>query len=214
MEKPKKPETPDFIEVHDKTISSKDCLGLIVNYENIKENNLGLIINRQDKEGADPGQKTDHVMSVNDQALLSNFTPGLIENLYNEINDKITEYCDKYPGMFADDNYKRATGMHPAQLAGEGSNFQKTEAGEGYHVWHCEAGCSMSSNRALSWLIYLNDFEDDQGGETEFINYNKRIKPQAGRLIIHPAGFTHVHRGNPPLYGAKYVITGWVRYMT
>lgn len=214
MEKAKKPEIPDFIEVHDNIISSKDCIALILNFENIQENNLGLVINRQDKENAALDQKQDHVASVNEQCLLSNFDGGLIENLYTAINEKITEYCDKYPGMFADAAYKTHTGQYPATLAGEGANFQKTAAGEGYHVWHCEAGCNQSGGRALSWLVYLNDFEDDQGGETEFISYHKRIKPKSARLVIHPAGFTHVHRGNPPLYGDKYIITGWVRYIS
>jgi len=37
-----------------------------------------------------------------------------------------------------------------------------------------------------------------------------RVKPKKGRLILFPAGFTHTHRGNPPLDGEKYIITGWV----
>jgi len=27
---------------------------------------------------------------------------------------------------------------------------------------------------------------------------------------VWPAGFTHVHRGNPPLKNKKYVISGWL----
>lgn len=26
------------------------------------------------------------------------------------------------------------------------------------------------------------------------------------------AGFTHTHRGNPPISGTKYIITGWVEF--
>jgi len=57
-------------------------------------------------------------------------------------------------------------------------------------------------------MLYLND--DFEGGETEFIYQKDRIKPRKNRLVIWPATYTHVHRGNPPINGDKYIITGWV----
>jgi hypothetical protein len=60
----------------------------------------------------------------------------------------------------------------------------------------------------MAFILYLNDVED--GGETEFLYYHKRIKPKQGTLILFPAGYTHTHRGNPPLKGSKYILTGWV----
>ena len=38
----------------------------------------------------------------------------------------------------------------------------------------------------------------------------KRVKPKQGRVLIAPAHFPYVHRGNPPINGTKYVHTGWV----
>jgi len=58
----------------------------------------------------------------------------------------------------------------------------------------------------------LNDVEE--GGETEFLYLKKRFKPIRDRLLIFPAGFTHTHRGNPPLSGDKYILTGWVEFMS
>ena len=57
-------------------------------------------------------------------------------------------------------------------------------------------------------MLYLNSVTE--GGETEFLYQKRRIKPQQGRLLIFPAGFTHTHRGNPPLSGNKYILTSWV----
>jgi len=57
-------------------------------------------------------------------------------------------------------------------------------------------------------MLYLND--NFEGGETEFIYQKDRIKPRKNRLLIWPAAYTHVHRGNPPINGDKYIITGWV----
>lgn len=84
---------------------------------------------------------------------------------------------------------------------------QKTPTGGGYHVWHDENTSSGSSNRLAVWMLYLND--DYEGGETEFLYYKKRIKPERGKLLIWPAGYTHTHKGNMVLSGNKYVVTGW-----
>jgi hypothetical protein len=87
---------------------------------------------------------------------------------------------------------------------------QKTEIGQGYHTWHCETGDRASSTRLMAFILYLNDVED--GGETEFLYYPCRIKPKTGKLILFPGGYTHTHRGNPPLSGTKYILTGWVEF--
>ncbi len=84
---------------------------------------------------------------------------------------------------------------------------QKTLPGGGYHFWHCENVTFTHSNRILAWMIYLNDITE--GGETEFLYQSVRYKPSAGDLLLWPASFTHLHRGNPPLSETKYVLTGW-----
>ena len=88
--------------------------------------------------------------------------------------------------------------------------IQKTSPGQGYHMWHAEADDIGSRNRILAFNLYLNDVEE--GGETEFLYQERRVKPKKNRLVIWPAYFTHLHRGNPPLSGDKYIITGWVEF--
>jgi hypothetical protein len=87
--------------------------------------------------------------------------------------------------------------------------IQKTLPTEGYHVWHIEH-CAGYENEARSMVfsVYLNDIEE--GGETEFLHFSKRVKPKKGRIVIWPAGFPYVHRGNSPLSGEKYIITSWM----
>tara|TARA_R110002012_G_scaffold771_3_gene3401 strand:- start:1435 stop:1971 length:537 start_codon:yes stop_codon:yes gene_type:complete len=87
--------------------------------------------------------------------------------------------------------------------------IQKTLPTEGYHVWHIEHGKGFENEpRAFVFSIYLNDVEE--GGETEFLNFSQRVKPKKGRIVIWPAGFPYVHRGNPPLSGEKYILTSWM----
>lgn len=88
--------------------------------------------------------------------------------------------------------------------------IQKTEPTQGYHVWHAEDSSIDCCNRILAFILYLNDVEE--GGETEFLFLKKRVKPQKGKFLMFPAGFTHTHRGNPPLSGTKYILTGWVEF--
>ena len=86
---------------------------------------------------------------------------------------------------------------------------QKTLPGEGYHVWHAEKS-PRDKERLWVAMMYLNDVEE--GGETEFLVQKRRIKPVTGRVVIFPATYTHIHRGNPPLSGEKYIITTWGEY--
>ena len=87
--------------------------------------------------------------------------------------------------------------------------IQKTLPTEGYHLWHVEHGKGRENEaRAFVFSIYLNDVEE--GGETEFLHFSKRVKPVTGRIVIWPAGFPYVHRGNPPLSGEKYIATSWM----
>tara|TARA_R100000329_G_scaffold142314_1_gene125646 strand:+ start:1200 stop:1799 length:600 start_codon:yes stop_codon:yes gene_type:complete len=88
--------------------------------------------------------------------------------------------------------------------------IQKTLPTEGYHLWHIEHMQGYDNEpRAAVFSIYLNDIEE--GGETEFLHFSKRVKPKTGRIVIWPAGFPYVHRGNPPLSGEKYIITSWLK---
>ena len=87
--------------------------------------------------------------------------------------------------------------------------IQKTLPTQGYHVWHIEHGKGyFMEPRAFVYTIYLNDVE--AGGETEFLHQSVRVKPVTGRIVIWPAGFPYVHRGNPPLSGEKYILTSWM----
>lgn len=96
-------------------------------------------------------------------------------------------------------------------------NLQRyTKGVGGYHHWHSEHyphptdPAQRSLRRVLLWLIYLNDV--DEGGETEFLYQQARIKPKQGSLVLAPCGFTHTHRGGIPVSSDKYVLASWVMY--
>lgn len=94
-------------------------------------------------------------------------------------------------------------------------NLQKYRQGSGgYHHWHSEiyptdATCE-SLHRVLLFMFFLNTVEE--GGETQFRYQEKAIRPQAGRMVIAPAGFTHTHKGAIPVSSDKYIVTSWILF--
>tara|TARA_R100000742_G_C4269506_1_gene88006 strand:+ start:348 stop:1067 length:720 start_codon:yes stop_codon:yes gene_type:complete len=80
---------------------------------------------------------------------------------------------------------------------------------QGYHYWHEDQGDSVPHvYRAFVVMFYLNDVEE--GGETEFYNQKVKVKPEKGKVVIFPTAWTHLHRGNIPKSGDKYIANFWV----
>ena len=177
-------------------LSDDECDSFIELYKN--RDKRGLTCNRQDGEGADGLNKTDTSLSV---SLSDTFGSEKIDKLNNEFTNNfwdngVNKYGKYYPSLLQTD--KKMWGY----------KIQKTLAGEGYHVWHCEDLGPNHTTRILAYIIFLND--DFTGGETEFLHKNMRVTPKKGTLAIFPANYTHTHRGNPPLTGEKYIMTSWV----
>lgn len=142
--------------------------------------------------------RVDKQVSLNEMLVLS--ADGRQCDLVKKYND-ITEKCVRlYSEKF---NVLKDQNLNQLVI-----NIQKTSPGEGFHNFHFENGSDYTSRRILVSMLYLNDVDD--GGETEFLYLNKRIKPEKGKVLIFPAGLTHTHRGNQPLNTSKYIVTSWI----
>ena len=178
----------DFIGIYDEAISADHCESLIKFINKLEEcDNLGT--------PAVGRHTTDH-KSYNASC---NFhtTAGswLGTNFLPYIQDPVNDYLQKY------------SVLGRARFLLYDVKAKKIPLGGGFHNWHYE-NCSIAScTRQFVIQAYLND--SFEGGETEFLYLNKRISAKQGRIIIFPAGFTHVHRGNPPIGGEKYIATSW-----
>lgn len=78
----------------------------------------------------------------------------------------------------------------------------------------CQQMNRGSTERRTTLLFYLND--DMEGGETEFVNINRKIKPETGKAILFWSTDNHdklyensKHRGNPVIKGEKWIATVW-----
>ena len=187
----------NFIEIYDNALSKKECEILINQFEKSDKVIQGLT-----SRGYTPEYKKC-------LEIKGDFTEKNIIN--NILRPKVISYMQK----FVDKN------KFPCEFDNMGAldfiqswtfskyyNIQKYEnEDDGYKQWHCEHGTEENSNRILAWMFYLNDAKCG----TEFA-YFPTVNAKAGRCVIWPAFWTHLHRGVIPNKGIKYIATGWYEY--
>ena len=121
--------------------------------------------------------------------------------LFKSVSENLTTYIDKL-SLFTDIALWNNT-----DITDNGYTIKQYEPGDYFH-WHVDRQMNQTHIRTLAYIWYLNDsFEK---GETEFLYQSKRFQPKRGQVLIWPRGFTHTHRGNPPLSGEKYIATSWL----
>ena len=189
------------IGVFENAISKDFCENIIYFFENNKNHHLDRNQQRSyfdpDDKGTTPTQMEDLALphQLVNQDLKDEFYKTFMENIF-------PLYISKY----------KLQQIICNNLYVEDFKVQKTSPTEGFHVWHAESVFNDDQviRRIMAWTLYLNDIKE--GGETEFLLQSKRTNPKQGTVCIFPAGYTHIHRGNPPLSGEKYITTGWVSF--
>lgn len=187
----------NYILEYDDLFEKEYCDWVIEYYKNMEKG--GFTASRVHLEDS-----KKHIISDNNTALhgegsisvlgTQNISNFFLQNFWEKV---YKSYEEKYSILSSHDRMQ----VHAIKL-------QKSAIGEGYHIWHCENSNRGHSGRILTFIAYMNDVEE--GGETEFLYYPKRVKAKTGKLILFPGAFTHTHRGNPPISNEKYILTGWV----
>jgi len=186
----------NFIGIYNNYITEEDCNKAIKLFDD--QNKFNKTMNRQYFEKVKISDKQDQQYFANAEN---------INVWYSDLRPLLLNFD------MALKHYEHVTGIK-GFIGLENLNYtclkiQKTLPTEGYHIWHVEHAPGFDHEpRVLAFSIYLNDVEE--GGETEFLHFSKRVKPKRGRIVIWPAGFPYVHRGNPPLSGEKYLLTSWM----
>lgn len=189
--------TEDFIGVFKNAYTDEYCDRVIEEFE--KADKANMTFSRQQSEEVSETIKKDQSLWSGRHWLDSS---SLNQTVFTDFMESFWRLLESYKEKYSI--------LQTAELFVWGNKIQKTEVGGGYHIWHCEGLGPKYCRRSLAYTMYLNDVEE--GGETEFLYQSKRFKPEKGTLVIFPAAFTHVHRGNPPLSNTKYIATGWVEY--
>lgn len=138
--------------------------------------------------------RTNMAIGVSDCAMVYNNAP--CQNVHNQFYMMLLAASIPYAERYSISE----------SLYHEGYNVLKYGPGQEYKV-HYDGTTSIG--RIISAICYLND--DYEGGELEFPNYNVKIKPQAGMLILFPSTYPYAHVAHPVTKGNKYAIVSWIR---
>jgi|APGre2960657404_1045060.scaffolds.fasta_scaffold99980_2 hypothetical protein len=188
----------DFIGFYENVFPQGFCQHVINEYDIVSER--GLCGTRKSIEHVNKHFKSGSMffLDVNDHE--SSFSPFHEKNTRSILQNGLQRCFDAYTDQY---DILKDMVLHSTHI-----KIQRTNPGEGYHVWHCEQNNLGMTDRCLVWAIYLNDI--DEAGETEFLYQQLRVPPKENTCMIFPAAYTHTHRGNV-VHGekSKYIVTGW-----
>ena len=86
-------------------------------------------------------------------------------------------------------------------LIDKGYNVQRVIKND---TWHQDS--NILEKKVLVGIWYFNTIPSDKGGATEFIN-GRKVQPEAGKLLLYPASWHHMHRGTVFKDTEKYICT-------
>jgi hypothetical protein len=90
-------------------------------------------------------------------------------------------------------------------------NLQRYAPGEGFKRWHCDWTISDEAtepvHRVLAWILYCDSVPE---AGTEFHWQQHHEEAERGKLVIFPAGPSHIHRGRVSDSHSKTIATGWI----
>jgi len=183
-------EMKQFVGIFPNTISNELCSDFVRWFDEVSEQ--GLTMSAMEERDMPGLVRTDETIIIPNGLPHDCFSNNMLQPLWKNLSD-----CyDLYSTNFAIDQ----------TMTSHAFKIHRVNPSEGYHQWHHEHSFHTST-KVLAWMIIIE--APKSGGETEFLNQSLRIEPKVGQLTIWPAGFTHKHRGNPPLEGRKTYITGW-----
>jgi hypothetical protein len=136
--------------------------------------------------------RTSHSLSISRYAIFNKKMQSINDKCYSLISSAV-------------ENYKEIFKIEQEIKNTEPYTLLRYSGGEQYG-FHYDGG--TGSKRSISVLIYLND--DYEGGEIEFPNFNLKIKPKAGTLMLFPSNYAYGHIAHPVTSGTKYVVVTWL----
>ena len=181
-----------WIKTYPKIFSKEECAGLIEWFEILDEN-------KQLVQTKLEGHREFDEVNLND---FREQTLKMQLDVYKRFDDIL-------------ERYKQDVKVHkkalPEKSAWEELRIKRYRSGVGNFLDHVDVGDSISARRFLVFFVYLNDV--DFGGETEFPELNLTISPVCGTILVFPATWTFLHRGNVPISNDKYILGSYKHYV-
>lgn len=184
----------DYIFEYHSDISLEVCNSIIKKFENDENKVRGEMLGGLDRDI----KVTTDLFIANNGEKWGNTTSIILKQVV-----KCLDYYEKYLENnkldinFSIKSYNDSCCITPPKI-------QKTDV-NGFFDWHHDA----ETNRAYTYIFYLNDVEEDCGGTTEFL-CGKCVQPRAGKILLFPASVSYIHRGKKLEKGVKYIMTGYI----
>jgi len=135
------------------------------------------------------------------------------ENIDKEISKYVGKALQKYNSHLHDKFYIQGQKYHTmdrilnfnVETADTGYYIHKIKEGD-YYAWHVDN--TPNNDRYLQMIFYLNDFDKNEGGCTQFTN-GRKVRPEIGKVLIYPCSWTFPHSGEQvkKQNGYKYILT-------
>jgi hypothetical protein len=162
------------------------------------EENPDLQLNGRVSDNADD-QEVQPLFKVSTQSIIP------FESPLAELMSKICNICY--------DNYINIVKESPNQcICFRDYSIRVYNKDNGFFKTHVDQGAGGTVTRLFAIILYLNDVE--HGGETEFPTFNKKIKPERGKVLMFPCNYMYPHGGNMPISGSKYIATAFINFVT
>ena len=181
-----------WIKTYPKIFSKEECTGLIEWFEVLDESNQ--LVQTKLK-----GQREFDEVKLNDFREQSLKVQLDVYKRFDDILEK----------------YKQDVRVHkkalPEKSAWEEIRIKRYRSGVGNFLDHVDVGDYISARRFLVFFVYLNDVKE--GGETEFPTLDLQVSPECGTILVFPATWTFLHRGNVPISNDKYILGSYKHYV-
>jgi len=175
-------------------ISKNLCRTIIENYERDPLKHPGHTVGSRGEKKSYDDVKVSTDLGIENQ--------GAWAAIHNELHAAVSHVVVSIAAQFP------SLQVWPLQCTGY--KIQHYKRNEGQFKWHFDALGPGAWERQLAVIIYLNSV--DEGGETSFHRQNLKVKPVAGDAVFFPTFWTHMHCGEIPKSGDKYVISSFVSF--
>ena len=177
----------DFIKTYYNVLSDVNCQHLIDKFEDSR--------NQWQKTELE-GHRSFTEININ----LHEDWQEYVNIIYKALNPYLQKYADDH----------NITNNWPERYGWEQIRFKKYEVNDKDEFKeHVDVMDYASAKRFLVMFLYLND---NEGGLTDFPEYDTMIQPKTGTLLMFPPLWTHKHIGHKPLEQPKYIVGSYLHY--
>ena len=179
----------DYIRVYEDVISKDFCKQLIAMFEESPQYHEEISLD---------GHRSFQQITLQQHTELRPFG--------NALQEVFNQYINRYM-----DDCNISNKMFPEQFAFEAFRLKRYLPNDVDEFDdHVDVGNHSSARRFLVFFLYLND---NEGGHTDFPQFDISVQPAVGRILMFPPMWTHLHAGTKPVNKPKYIIGSYLHYV-